>query len=394
MSQTLLLQGCTNDLDSGPKFEDESVSYSYGNERTISETQAIEIANGIVDSGETRSWPRNISAIEYICRKESTRSIDCVSDTLAYVINYENNEGFAIISADNSVFPILAYSHEGNFSMTNEIANENFISNIENYMDADTMVDFRDPKLDEYTELCIVPPIIKCVLGQRSPWDKYVIEEHPGCPVGCVAVATALVVSHSRKMITYNGERFYLSSMISALNESNEEDLSEYDGAELNSGSLIYPLYTYDSAADRMAKLLYWIGKDVNMNYGQNSSSANSTRAFSLCQDLNLSIPSGYTKYDINEITQYLQDDCIIYMRGVNTSGTSGHAWVCDGSMAIVDKKDHSVIHQTYVHCDWGWYGSCNGYYSGDVFAAGSSSYKPMNYFAVSRKPQSSPIEK
>lgn len=43
------------------------------------------------------------------------------------------------------------------------------------------------------------------------------------------------------------------------------------------------------------------------------------------------------------------------------------------------------LVGDTYIHCDWGWGGSCNGYYSGSVFSASSYDFTPQNYFAVKR---------
>lgn len=39
-----------------------------------------------------------------------------------------------------------------------------------------------------------------------------------------------------------------------------------------------------------------------------------------------------------------------------------------------------------YISCDWGWYGACNGYYTGDVFATTNGVYTPSNFFAVKRE--------
>lgn len=294
MSHTLLLQGCASDLDYRPGLVAESVGNTNVSERMISETRAIEIANSVVDSGETRSWTRSVKEIEYVCRQESTRSIDCVSDTLAYVINYENNEGFAIISADNSVFPILAYSHDGNFSFENEIAVDNFISKLEIYIDNNSGVNIRDPKLKDYMEYYNVEPKIKCSIGQRSPWDKYVIEEHPGCPVGCVAVA-ALSISHTRSHMKYHGEDFFFKSILYALNPNQNVNNDSEELAPM-AVDVIYPSYDYKTATDRMAKFLYWLGKDLNMQYYKTESSAFSSDVYNLCEQLNIVGPSAIVR--------------------------------------------------------------------------------------------------
>lgn len=144
--------------------------------------------------------------------------------------------------------------------------------------------------------------------------------------------------------------------------------------------------YTYDQAVDLMAKLLYWIGKDVDMKYSPDVSLATSSKAYQLCKSLDFTIPSGFATFDIKEITRYLKDEHIVYLDGSDINGKGGHAWVSDACYFCVDMNDSTQILDTYIHCDWGWGGSCNGYYSGSVFEAGSYKFKLCNYFAILRE--------
>lgn len=379
---TLQLQSCSGNESESLAYDCKVRTKEQVKAHVIDVNTAKEIANNIVSSKETRSDSKQIESIEYICRQESTRSVSESSDTLAYVINYSEESGFAIVSADDRVFPILGYSHEGNFSLSNEIAFENFISNIGSYIDAYSGGVSMRPDLEEYQEICEVPPIIDIVLGQRGPWDKYVLEEHPGCPTGCVAVASALVMSYSRGSMTYHDEHFNFRAMTKAIHKKQYNDDSI--DLEIGDNGVIQPIYSYETAVDKMAKLLYWIGKDVNMSYGPTGSGASYYSAYNLFSKLKFTIPSGYANFNIIDVTNYLQDGCIIYMLGRDPSESSGHAWVCDGSVAIVDKKCHTNIYQTYVHCDWGWYGGGNGYFTGDIFSVKGSNYHPSKYFAVS----------
>lgn len=92
-----------------------------------------------------------------------------------------------------------------------------------------------------------------------------------------------------------------------------------------------------------------------------------------------------YKNFDINEITWELKDNNIVYLRGSDINGNGGHAWVSDGCSFCVDINDRSKITSTYIHCDWGWGGYCNGYYSGDVFSASSYNFAPTKYFVIRR---------
>lgn len=135
-----------------------------------------------------------------------------------------------------------------------------------------------------------------------------------------------------------------------------------------------------------MAKLLYLIGKDVDMCYYPYGSSALSKAAYTLCKNLNYAIPSGYAEFDIKKISQYLKDGHIIYLSGGEITLKKGHAWVSDACYFCVDINDSTQILDTYIHCDWGWGGYCNGYYSGSVFEVDSYKFAPGLYFAVKRE--------
>ena len=359
----------------------------------ISKEAALDIADKVLGTHVSNRSVSGNPCVEYVTRNNefshSTRSLTDISDTLAYVINYPNESGFVIVSSSSHVYPVLAYSNEGNFSFSNDVSKINFIDNIGAYLeeaDINASYSVGDNDIDG---CYVISPMVKTCLNQRSPWNKYVIEEHPGCPVGCVAVATALVMTHSKYSLSYHGTNFPLKSIVDAI--ASEEEGTSDDNAlsPKRIGGLItlppfLPEYSYEQAVDSMAKLLYWIGKDVNMNYSTTGSGAMSRDAYNLCVDLGFTIPSGFASFDILELTQYLSDGHIVYIRGRDYEKNEGHAWVSDGCNYCVD-LDGTTIINTYIHCDWGWGGSCNGYYSGSVFSASSYDFTPQNYFAVKR---------
>ncbi|MDE5652064.1 MAG: C10 family peptidase [Muribaculaceae bacterium] len=381
LATVVILSGCSGETDdlSIPNSNAIVSKANVGNH--ISMDDAVVIANKVLKNDVTRSGLLNFPSFEYVVSGSSTRSASA-ADTLAYVLNYPDNSGFVIVATDRRVYPVLAFADEGNFSFENDNAKANFIDNIEAYLDnavSDKIYDVTDTDFDG---CYMVNPIVQISLNQRSPWDKYVIQEHPDCPVGCVAVATALVMSHSKYQINYHNSTFQLKSIIDAISEGSN-NTNKNAPKRIVGG--IPPTYTYEQAVDSMAKLLYWIGLDVNMKYSPQGSAAFSRDAYELCKSLNFSISSGYEKFDIKEIAQYLKDGHIIYLRGHDINGYGGHAWVSDGCYFCVDIYDSTQIISPYIHCDWGWGGSCNGYYSGDVFEASTYNFKPANYFAIKR---------
>lgn len=384
---SILLAGCDDVVEYESALRDKQNENVSVNSYKISHAEALEFSNEVLKKISTRSTPLSLPSFDYVVDVKTTRST-VSNDTLAYVINYPNEAGFVIVATDKRVNPLLAFSETGNFSFDNEIAKVNFIEKLGTYIEkskSDTPCKFPDISFDNSRT---VEPFIDAYLNQRSPWDKYVIMEHPGCPVGCVAVATAYVMSYSKEKLAYHGEEFLLKTIVSAIrNVANDQDQSE-NQTQVRGVNLLPPpsIYSYTWGQDKMAKLLYWIGKDVDMQYGTQSSGAYSEDAFNLCESLNFTIPSGFSEFNVNEIAKFLRTDHVIYLRGSNLKTMGGHAWVSDGCMSAVSAENPEKPMITYIHCNWGWGGNGNGYYKGDIFEVGDRTYKPLQFFAVKRE--------
>lgn len=110
------LVSCSQDL---PLVENKSEKEPVNNTNTtkvqLSSIQALAYASMFstpADNAgkpeELRSLkPREVSHLSYYVEQQ---------DTLLYAVNYKNNEGFIILSGDNSSFPIIAHSDTGNLN--------------------------------------------------------------------------------------------------------------------------------------------------------------------------------------------------------------------------------------------------------------------------------------
>ena len=54
-------------------------------------------------------------------------------------------------------------------------------------------------------------------------------------------------------------------------------------------------------------------------------------------------------------------------------------------SLSLLGCSTSEEIISTYIHCDWGWSGACNGYYSGRVFETFRGNFTPTHYFSLKR---------
>lgn len=382
---SIFLAGCSNAIEENnlmQKVQDEQIS---ANSNKLTEIEAIEISNEVLNKISTRTNPAAIPTFEYVTKHNTTRNAVSI-DTLAYVINYPNDSGFVILATDKYVNPLLAFSDKGHFSFDNEIAKENFIDEIGPYLEintSNTPFNLDDISFDNSKT---VEPFIGISLNQRNPWDKYVIEEHPGCPVGCLAVAVAYVMTYSKEKLYYHDTTFQFKRIISAIENKAIVPVPTTD-TETQGINLLPPpaVLSYDWGVDQMAKLLYWIGADLGLNYTTSGSGGvPMINSYNFCQSLNYSIPSGYANYNINDVTRYLRTDHIICLYGVDINGKGAHAWVSDGCMATVSASHPEQPIVNYIHCDWGWGGSCNGYFKGDIFDVGYQ-FDVRKYFAVKR---------
>lgn len=373
---TLVLGTGCSDSDLPLTFDQNQIDKTH-NSSHISRGEALEIANRFLNRPLLSRFSGMEVDFQYVVKSDATRSACGFSDTLAYVINYPNNMGFAIIASDRRVNPVLAFAQEGEFTFENEVSKANFIDRIGFYMESS-----KDSEpLSNYPSILedcfIINPVPQTSLSQNAPFNKYVDIEHPGYPTGCVAVATALIMLHAKSELEYHETVYHCKSIMEAL--SSKRDINTRH------------IYTYEQAVDSIAKIMYWIGKDTGMKYENNAGSTYIDSVFNLLLQLDYK-PSKIQRFK-NEIAfNYVKDNYMLYMRGVDTIKLAGHAWICDGGAYCVDNKNRPTkIIDRYFHCDWGWGGYCNGNFSGKVFSpvdiinSDTLNFIPMQYFAVSR---------
>ena len=108
----MIASGCSNIDEPLQKItKDTSSAIS----QKITEEEALHIANIAVGNITTRNISNEMINTDYIISNEDKTRSNTKSDTLAYVINYPDNGGFAIIASTRNVYPILAFSHSGYF---------------------------------------------------------------------------------------------------------------------------------------------------------------------------------------------------------------------------------------------------------------------------------------
>jgi hypothetical protein len=366
--------------------------------------QALEFRQSLMaENGLTRSAGKDKGVASVyawrtskVLSKAPTRSslANILPDTLLYIVNFEQNSGYALVSATKEVPGVVAYIDNGGLTPDQPIDNPGFNEFLENYGEnyasiRDSLIGgrFRDSMIignnrhfpDSLIEVCkdsflvetpkykfvkYVAPLLSTTWGQVDPYnyDCPIYDHSNGshAKVGCVAVAIGQVLAHYKWPKSYNNHNYDWISML------HYSCIPDSDAV----------------ASQNVATLLADIGNMVSMDYS-NAKHADSRANFDSVQyclnDL------GYHYYYVKDATTHNGTDFNTIMQDVENSSPviimgaytiyerTGHAWVIDG-IAVKKEVDYSYISlcpnptitintKQYVHCNWGENGLCNGWF-------------------------------
>jgi hypothetical protein len=357
----------------------------------------IAFVMGIVGGLSAKEVPQNIAekvAINfYYQHVNQLRSVDFNKINLSlskiesknsqsafYAFNVNNDEGFVIVSSQNSVQPVLAYAFKGEFNKSNMQPGQedllNWYSNQISYA-AEKRMSANEDIANQWEELISyspskniktlrnVEPLLLVNWNQGWPYNALCPEDAAGLnghvPVGCVATAMLQVMKHWNYPETGTGS-------VTSYNNNN----GGYGTRTVNFSTKTYNWESMPLSAngenEEMAEINYHAGVAVSMHWAYDGSGAFTKSIEVALED--------YFQYDTDcdyiekrdySTTEYNntlkgQLDAKLPMVYSGSSTSSGHAWNCDGYM---DDK---------YHMNWGWGGSGDGYYTLDdlIFSATS----------------------
>lgn len=295
-------------------------------------------------------------------------------NTCFYVFNYD--DGFVMISADDRVKPVLAYSEEGVFNVNNisdglEYYMKHYASTITDIIENDRIA--TQDIIDEWnlvlgkgviTEMPLlrtVEPLVSLMWNQDYPYNSLCPVDYmgPGGHVyaGCVATAMSMVMKFWNYPERGEGSYSYTPEGYPQQTANFGETVYDWDNMpnSISAGSS-------QTQINAIATLMYHCGVSVDMIYGPDASGAYSndvydaiTTYFSYSESSRYEEREDYTKYEwenmlINNFDQGLP----AYYSG--SGNTGGHAFICDG-----------YNENRYFHFNWGWSGYNNGYFAIDA---------------------------
>lgn len=150
------------------------------------------------------------SGVKVLTTKNSRSSN---TDTLLYVVDLEDEQGFVVIAANRAVEPIMAVTEKGSFDSPEVQSNEgfqSFMAAANNYVSNDTFnlrPEFNrliHKYVDTIYDVVRTSPVVKVKWGQDWPENMFAKNNH----AGCVAVAIAQMMSAFEfpSQISYNFE--------------------------------------------------------------------------------------------------------------------------------------------------------------------------------------------
>ena len=178
-------------------------------------------------------------------------------------------------------------------------------------------------------------PMVPYAWNQFSPYNQYVIDKVENCnnpPVGCAALATAMIMTYWQYPNTVNG----LTVNWSAIRSQNS-----YSPSEANL-----------TGADQLAKLL---GTGISMYYTCSVSTAQYD-SITIWLGVNNYIFSPPANYSYNAVKTSLDHNRPVIICGFTSSSSIGHSWVIHGYVETHTHQErtiyavHKVTGQQFVY--------------------------------------------
>jgi len=317
-----------------------------------------------------------------VCNQSFTETYQGIP--VYYVFNLRN-AGYVIVSADNSVTPVLGYSFDGVYSQASQPPQ--FQGWMEGYARQIAWgyrnhYRVRDDISDSWNLLTSANPVTNAPLAPNtdvaplliSTWDQgfpynMLCPADPGGSggkvwAGCVATAMSQIMYYYRWPVTGVGQHCYVPA-------GYPQQCADFASTTYQWNEMMNVLSTAwnDTAG---ATLLWHAGISVDMMYGASGSGAYSQDArnalvgtFKYTPNSSFIEKSNYSESQWSQIIRdNLDQKRPMYYDGY---GTGGHAFNLDGYQGT-----------DFFHFNWGWSGSFNGYFylnnlnpGGDNFTQG-----------------------
>ncbi len=315
-------------------------------------------------------------------------------DAVYFVFNMNENKGFVIVTADDAMYPVIGYSKQGPYVVTDPGSNVGFwmehrkneiIIGRTNGIKASEEISALWSAYLMNTTIAprvasTVSPMLQTLWNQTSPYDALC---PGGTPTGCVATAMAQIMRFWKYPAKGIGSSSY--------------NCPNYGTLSANYGNTTYnwnnmPTGNITASNNDVASLMYQCGVSVQMLYAPGGSGACTTKYDNdtVCAQISYAKYFGYNQFSIAGLQKSSMPDqsWIIYIETDLNAGhpveyggydptNGGHDWVCDGYDA-----------NNNFHMNWGWGGLDDGYYAVTSLNPGSDNFSLNQEAIIGIKPK------
>lgn len=303
-------------------------------------------------------------------RRRTNSSINPINvDTLLYIINYEDDMGFAVVSAKKGTTPLLAVTESGHYSPEQATDNEGlnlFLEMAKNYV-AYPFHTTRHPQNPILTRDSITPRIQVAWGQEHDIYSRFTINER----TGCVNTSIGMLMSY------YRHPTFMTLTFPDTPEKRRPNSIEiDWDSLLMVKNKYIKPanssdLYAYTRVLPCLLRQLGHLNNSTYWEQTANSAAHTSTaegKAQSTLTQLGYTVgPTMFYTYNTHFYELLAEDSVIILMTGKKNIHSSLHMWIVDGYKHL-GPMNPTVGVEAYYHINWGWDGSANGYFNPGVF--------------------------
>ncbi|UKK56285.1 C10 family peptidase [Prevotella communis] len=318
----------------------------------VTESEALQKAKAFIDSQRATQSQRQmrLAAKSTQVNKELTTA----TKESFYVFNVGQNDGYVVVSADDRTPAILGYADEGTFNR-NDIP-DNMKAWLQGYTyQLEYLATHANTRRAETAEHATIRPLIQSTWDQGSPYNnKCPMDGDKRSLTGCLATVMAQILNY------YQYPEKTTSTIPSYTTGTKGITVNEIPVTTIDWSNIRNNYNGNETAAQKnaIATLMQLCGASMEMDYTSYSSYAYmipALNAFKNYFDYDTSLrhvnriefkASEWDELIYNELAQKRP----VYYCGQSIGG--GHAFVIDGY-----SKDG------LFHVNWGWGGSCNGYF-------------------------------
>lgn len=324
----------------------------------------------------------------------STRSADIDSLSI-HIFNFENKDGFAIMSGNSELPSLLALAESGEIIETAPVDNIGFAIFMENmekeYVDGLSSSVSTSPssykKYGEWENIVYKQDgYCNVKWSQEEPYNMY-------CPLkgdirtvtGCVPTAVAQLMSIYKYPSSYNGYSF------------------DWDKMTVSA----YGIGCTFEGQTQIARLMSELGAKSNLNVSYNTAESGGSGASAdniprTLKNFGYSNGGSLSDYKTETVVSELKNGYSVLVGGychktvskflgfkINTKYSGGHKWLCHGLLerrrTVKTYNSNGVLQNTtsesewYPLCNWGWGGYQDGYYLSNAFDSKSGPSYPTS---------------